>query len=61
MTELTLSLAELGGIVLGAVVLAASDPAAVSRMGTAYVGKRLGVDPGEISKYEQATDGDDSS
>ncbi len=55
-----LTLAELGAVVFVAVFLASTDAAAVSRLAIAYASKNLGVKPGEISKYDSATDGDDS-
>jgi len=55
-----LTLAELGAVVFVAVFLASTDAAAVSRLAIAYASKKLGVKPGEISKYDSATDGDDS-
>ena len=56
-----LTLAQLTAVVLGAVVLASTDPAALSRLGMAWLSKKLGVKPGEISKYDAATDGDDET
>ncbi len=49
--------AQLSAIVLVAVVLASTDPAALSRLGMAWLSKKLGVKPSEISKYDSATDG----
>ena len=55
---LTLTLGELAGVVAAAVLLAASDPATVSRIGVAWLAKWLGVEPGEVVRMERATDGD---
>lgn len=60
MTTVTLTLLELAGIVMLGVALAATDAAAISRMGVAFAGKKLGVQPGDITKYDTATDGDSS-
>jgi len=54
-----LNLAQLITIVLGAVVLASTDPAALSRLGMAWLSKKLGVKPSDITKVDNATDGDD--
>lgn len=54
-----LTLAQLAAIVFGAVALASTDAAALSRLAIAWLSKKLGVKPGEISKYDSATDGDD--
>ncbi|WP_154018396.1 hypothetical protein [Halolamina rubra] len=53
-----LTLAQLITIVLGAVVLASTDPAALSRLGMAWLSKKLGVKPRDITKVDNATDGD---
>lgn len=58
MTSLTLTLAELGAVVLTAVGLAATDPARISRLLTAYAAQKLGVDPQEVRAMDAATDGD---
>ncbi len=55
-----LTLAQLAAIVFGAAVLASTNAAALSRLGIAWLSKKLGVKPGEISKYDSATDGADS-
>jgi len=54
----TLTLLELGAVVGGAVALAATDAAAISRLGVAFLAKKLGVKPGEVMKYDRATDGE---
>ena len=54
----SLTLPQLAGLVALAVLLAVSDGAAISRLGVAWVAKRLGVEPGEVTKYDRATDGD---
>jgi hypothetical protein len=50
-----LTLYELGGIVLMAVGLAATDAAAVSRLVVAFLAKKAGIDPGQIRAYDKAT------
>lgn len=54
----TLTLYQLGAVVFVAVVLAATDAAAISRLGIAFAAKKMGVEPGEVTKYDQATDGE---
>lgn len=54
----TLSLVELAGVVGGAVALATTDAAAVSRLAVAFIAKKLGVKPSEVTRYEEATDGE---
>lgn len=53
----TLTLLELAAIVGAAVALATTDAAAVSRLGVAFVAKKLGIKPQEVMKYDRATDG----
>lgn len=53
-----LALAELLAVVLGAVALATTDAAALSKMLLAWISKKLGVKPADIESYQQATDGD---
>jgi len=60
MTQITLSLVELGAVIAMAVGLAATDAAAVSRLLVTVVAKKLGVSPGEIYAYDQATGGEDA-
>lgn len=55
----TLTLLELAGIVAGAVGLAATDAAALSRLAIAYTAKKLGVEPQEVTSYDRATDGEE--
>lgn len=54
--SLSLSIAELAGIVGAAVALAVTDGAALSRLAVAWIAKRLGVEPGEVTKYQRATE-----
>lgn len=54
---ITLTLTELGLIVLGAVVLASTDAAALSRLGVTWLSKKLAVSPTEIYRTSEATDG----
>jgi hypothetical protein len=61
MSQLTLSLAELFAVVLVASTLAVTDGAALSRLGIAWLAKRLGVEPGEVVAYRNATDEDTGS
>jgi hypothetical protein len=56
MSQVALSLAELLAVVLVAVTLAVTDGAALSRLGIAWLAKRLGVEPGEVVAYRNATD-----
>lgn len=58
--EVTLTVWEFAAIVLGAVALAATDAAAISRLAVAWLAKKAGVKPGEIMQYDNATDGDTS-
>jgi hypothetical protein len=60
-TTVALTLAELAAVVAVAVALATTDAAAVSRLGLAWVSKRAGVAPREITRYDRATDGDDDA
>jgi len=52
---LTLSLYELLAIVLAAVTLAVTDGSALSRLGMAWLAKKLGVRPDEIRATSSAT------
>jgi hypothetical protein len=61
MSTISLTLVELGAVVFAAIVLAATDASAISRLGVTFAAKRLGVSPGEIYQYDQATDGDANS
>jgi DNA-binding Xre family transcriptional regulator len=56
-TELTLTGVELLGVITFAVALAATDAAAISRLFVAALAKKLSVKPGEILRYDDATDG----
>jgi hypothetical protein len=55
MSQVTLSLAELLAVVLVASTLAVTDGAALSRLGIAWLAKRLGVEPSEVVAYQNAT------
>lgn len=55
--SVTLTLLELAAIVGGAVVLAVTDGAAISRLGIAWTAKRLGIKPRDVVRYDRATDG----
>lgn len=57
--SVTLTTGELAAVVFAAVALAATDAAAISRLAVAFAAKKLGVKPGEVVRYDQATDGDD--
>lgn len=59
MSTVTLTLAELVAIALGAAFLAVTDGARFSRVGIAYLAKKLGVRPGEIEATNDAADGQD--
>jgi len=52
----TLTLPELGGVVVVAVGLAATDAAALSDLAVAAVARRLGLEPGEVSRWSDATE-----
>lgn len=43
---------------VGAVELAVTDGAVISWLGVAFVAKKLGVEPGEVTRYDRATDGE---
>lgn len=59
MSTVTLTTTELVGLVLFGVLLAATDAAALSRLGLAWLAKRLGVEPAEIGAVHRAIGGDD--
>jgi hypothetical protein len=61
MSQVTLSLAELLAVVLVASTLAVTDGAALSRLGIAWLAKRLGIKPSEVVAYRNATDEDASA
>lgn len=52
---ITLTFAELAALIAIAVGLAATDAAALSRLAVAWVSKKAGVEPGEIMRYNDAT------
>jgi len=54
--SITLTFVELAGLLAIAVGLAATDAAAISRLGVAWVAKKAGIEPGEIMRYNNATD-----
>jgi hypothetical protein len=56
-----LTFEQVAGVVVFAVMLAASDPAALSRIGTTWIAKKAGVRPTEIQNYEAATDGNEDT
>jgi len=58
MTNLTLTLVEMAGVVFAAVALAATDAAALSRLAVAWVAKRAGLEPREVLAFDRATDGE---
>lgn len=60
MGSVTLSYVEIAGVVFSAVALAASDPAALSRIATTALAKRAGLKPRQIREFSSAADGDDS-
>jgi hypothetical protein len=57
-TDLTLTLAELLGVVLFTTTLAVTDGAALSKLLLAALGKRIGVEPATVTAYDDATDDD---
>jgi hypothetical protein len=54
--QVTLTFVELAALIAIAVGLAATDAAALSRLGIAFAAKKLGIKPGEIMQYNSATD-----
>lgn len=56
MTTVDLTLLELGAVVGGAVLLAVTDAAALSRLGIAWLAKKLGVSPQLLSRYQSAAE-----
>jgi len=54
--SITLTFVELAALLAIAVGLAATDAAAISRLVIAFVAKRLGIKPGEVMRYNDATD-----
>lgn len=58
MSSITLSVAELAAVVLAAVALATTDASAVSRLAVAFIAKKLGIKPAEITRYQSATEDD---
>jgi len=53
---ITLTFVELAALIAIAVGLAATDAAAISRLGIAFAAKKLGIKPAEIMQYNSATD-----
>jgi len=53
---ITLAFVELAALIAIAVGLAATDAAAISRLGIAFAAKKLGIKPNEIMQYNSATD-----
>ncbi len=53
--SVTLTMAELGAVVGLAVVLAVTDGAALSRIGIAFLAKKMGVSPSEVIATNAAT------
>jgi len=60
-TDVTLTLAELLGVVLFATTLAVTDGAALSKLLVAALGKRIGVKPATVTEYDDATDDQDDA
>lgn len=56
MGSVTLTYAELAGVVFTAVALAASNPAALSRIGVTVLATKAGLKPSEIREFTAATD-----
>lgn len=54
--SLTLTLGELAAVVLVSVLLAVTDGSALSRLGVAWLAKKLGVRPEEIRATNDAAD-----
>lgn len=55
-TTITLALWQLAAVVAVAVGLASTDAAAISRLAVASTAKKAGIEPGEIMRYNNATD-----
>jgi len=53
---ITLTFVELAALIAIAVGLAATDAAAISRLGIAFAAKKMGIKPNEIMQYNSATD-----
>lgn len=58
MSDVALTFGELAGVVFAAVALAASDPAALSQIGTTWLATKAGLEPSDIRAFDAATDGD---
>lgn len=56
-----LTFEQVAGVVAAAVVLAASDPSALSRIAITALAKRAGLKPNEIRRFESATSGESAS
>lgn len=54
--SITLTVTELAGVVVVAVALAATDAAALSDLAVAWVARRAGLEPAQVSKWSKATD-----
>jgi len=54
----TLTYVEAAGVAGAAVLLAATDASALSRLGMAWLAKKLGVSPAAIRATDAATDGE---
>jgi len=52
---ITLTFVELAALIAIAVGLAATDAAAISRLGIAFAAKKLGIKPNEVMRYNDAT------
>jgi hypothetical protein len=60
-TDVTLTLAELLGVVLFTTTLAVTDGAELSKLLLAALGKRIGVKPATVLAYDDATDDQDDA
>jgi len=58
MSSALLTFEQVAAVVIFAVVLASSDPAALSRIGETALAKRAGLKPREIRRFEAATEGE---
>jgi len=53
---ITLTFVELAGLIAMAVGLAATDASAISRLAVAWTAKKAGIEPSQITRYNNATD-----
>jgi len=54
--SITLTFLQLAALIAIAVGLAATDASAISRLAVAWVAKKAGIKPSQITRYNNATD-----